>query len=105
MSCPMLVVRSGNLMATAAMESERRCLRRSEHWVVFPHLSTPSKSIKAPRFGLVFVDMEEEFLLGLPLLIIIIVAGLYIFCFLVLLLFHYTCVPYYRHCCSMLLMC
>jgi len=37
-------------MATAAMEMERRCLRRREHWVVLPHRSTPSRRMNAPLF-------------------------------------------------------
>lgn len=65
MSCPTLVVRSGNRMATAATEMERRCLRRREHWVVLPHRSTPSSRMNAPR--LLFVgdfDVPPVIILG-----------------------------------------
>jgi len=34
----------------AARERERRCLRRREHWVVFPQRSTPSRRMNVPRF-------------------------------------------------------
>jgi hypothetical protein len=42
-------------MATAATEMDRRCLRRREHCVVFPHLSTPSRRMNAPLFEVDFV--------------------------------------------------
>jgi hypothetical protein len=36
-------------MAMAAMPSFNKCFTSKPHWVVLPHRSTPSKTIKAPR--------------------------------------------------------
>lgn len=49
-----------------AIDKDRRCLTRRETWVVLPHLSTPSRRMNAPRFGmdveLVGVIIAIEFL-------------------------------------------
>mmetsp|Transcript_7343 Transcript_7343/g.21348 ORF Transcript_7343/g.21348 Transcript_7343/m.21348 type:complete len:210 (-) Transcript_7343:994-1623(-) len=50
MRSPTMVVRSGKRIATVASPRPIRCLTSSDAWVVLPHRSTPSRTIKAPRF-------------------------------------------------------
>lgn len=46
-------------MATAANPRPMRCLTSNPTWVVLPHRSTPSKTMKAPRLGALVVDESK----------------------------------------------
>jgi hypothetical protein len=59
MRVPTDVVRSGKRIARALSPRERRCFKSNPHCVVFPHRSTPSKTMKAPRWSGVTTDFGE----------------------------------------------
>jgi hypothetical protein len=56
---PTAVVRSGKRIAIAESPMESKCFKSRPHWVVLPHRSTPSKTIKAPRRGEDAIEVGE----------------------------------------------